>query len=128
MMLRWIGFGALVTIGVLTALLAGSVALGRNTGVDFAAVDQAEAFQRSAPPLILLGTAAFAAFPISGFLVARASSAHGVLEPALGASIAILGIVVLLGLAAPVAVVFGLALAPVAFALACAGAWAGLER
>jgi hypothetical protein len=75
-----------------------------------------------------LGTAAFAAFPASGFLVAKASAARGVLEPALGASLAILGIVVLLGLAAPVAVVFGLALAPVASALACAGAWAGLAR
>jgi len=128
MMLRWIAFGALVTIGVLSTLLAASVMLGRQTGVDFAAVDQADAFQRSAPPLILLGTAAFAAFPTSGFLVARASNAQGVLEPALGASIAIVAIVVLLGLAAPIAVAFGLALAPLAFALACVGAWAGLER
>jgi RsiW-degrading membrane proteinase PrsW (M82 family) len=128
MTLRWIVFGALVTVGVLTSMLAGSVFLGHETGVDFAAVDRADAFEQSVPPLVLLGTAAFAAFPISGFLVARASSARGVLEPALGASIAIVGLVVLLGVAAPIAVVFGVALAPVAFALACAGAWAGLER
>jgi hypothetical protein len=128
LMLRWIGFGALVTTGVLTALVATSVAIGHGAGVDFAAVDRDTSFDRSAPPLVLLGTALLGAFPISGFLVARASGARGVLEPALAAAAAIVVLVVLLGLAAPVAVVFGLALGPVAFALACAGAWAGVER
>jgi hypothetical protein len=51
-----------------------------------------------------------------------------VLEPALASSIAILLILVLMGLAAPIAVVFGLAVAPPAFALACAGAFLGLSR
>jgi len=78
--------------------------------------------------LVLLGTTVLAAFPISGFLLARASGAEGVVEPALGAAFAISGIVVLLGLAAPVAVVFALAFAPVAFALACIGAWVGQAR
>jgi hypothetical protein len=32
----------------------------------------------------------------------------------------------MLGLAAPVAVVFALAFAPIAFGLACAGAWVGI--
>jgi RsiW-degrading membrane proteinase PrsW (M82 family) len=128
LMLRWIFFGALVTTGVLTAMIAGSVFVGHGAGVDFAAVDQEVSFDRSGPPLVLLGSAALGAFPVSGFLVARASAAQGVLEPALAAAVAIVGLVVLLGLAAPVAVVFGLALGPVAFALACAGAWAGLER
>ncbi len=128
LMLRWIVLGAFVTTGVLTAMIVGSVFVGHGAGVDFAAVDQSASFDRSAPPLILLGSAALGAFPISGFLIARASAAHGVLEPALAAAIAIIGLVVLMGLAAPVAVVFGLALGPVAFALACAGAWAGLER
>jgi hypothetical protein len=127
-MLRWILLGAFVTTGVLTSMIAGSVALGHNTGVDFAAVDNAASFEKSAPPLVLLGTGSLGAFPIAGYLVARASAARSVLEPALGSSVAIFGVVVLLGLAAPVAVVFGLALAPVAFALACAGAWIGLER
>ncbi|MFO0552117.1 MAG: PrsW family glutamic-type intramembrane protease [Polyangiaceae bacterium] len=125
---RWILLAAFVTSGVLTALVAGAVVLAQRINVDFAAIDEAAAFEQSAPPLILLGTALLAAFPVSGFLVARASAARSVLEPALGASIAIIGIVTLLGLAAPVAVVFGLALAPVAFALSCAGAWVGLER
>ena len=33
---------------------------------------------------------------------------------------------IMLGLAAPVAVVFALAFAPIAFGLACAGAWVGI--
>ena len=48
--------------------------------------------------------------------------------PALASSTAIVLILVLLGLAAPVAIVFGLAIAPPAFALACAGAFVGLDR
>jgi len=127
-MLRWILLGAFVTTGVLTSMIVGSVLVGHHTGIDFAAVDNAAAFEKSAPPLVLLGTGSLGAFPVSGYLVARASAARSVLEPALGSSVAIVGVVVLLGLAAPVAVVFGLALAPVAFALACAGAWVGLER
>lgn len=128
LMLRWVLFGAFVTTGVLTAMIAGSVFVGHGAGVDFAVVDQEASFDRSGPPLVLLGSAALGAFPVSGFLIARASAARGVLEPALASAVAIIGLVVLLGLAAPVAVVFGLALGPVAFALACAGAWAGLER
>lgn len=129
LLLRWIVFGALVTTGVLTALIAASIALGHRTGVDFAAVDNAaQSFEQSAPPLILLGTATLGSFPFAGYLIARASAARSVLEPALGSSVAIVGMVVLLGLAAPVAVVFALAVAPVAFALACGGAWIGLER
>lgn len=129
LLFRWIVFGALVTTGVLTALVAASIVLGHRTGVDFAAVDDAaQSFGESAPPLILLGTATLSAFPFSGYLIARASAAQSVLEPALGSSVAIVGMVVLLGLAAPVAVVFALAVAPVAFALACGGAWIGLER
>lgn len=127
-MLRWILFGALVTVGVLLTMLAGSVVLGHRTGVDFSAVDDAASIDQSAPPLILLGAAILTAFPFSGYLVARAAAARSVLEPALGASVAIIVIVVLLGLAAPIAVVFALALAPVAFALACTGAFLGLER
>jgi hypothetical protein len=123
---RWVAFGTLVTTGVMTSAVALSVYVGRRTGVDFAAVDRASDGAVSA--LLLLGAAVLAAFPISGFLLARASNAEGVLEPALGAACAIAGIVVLLGLAAPVAVVFALAFAPVAFALACVGAWVGADR
>ena len=126
--LGWTAFGALVTTGVMTALLAGAVVLGHRLGVDFAAVDRAESSQGGAAPLLLLGSATLAAFPVAGYLVARASATHSVIEPALSAGLAILGSLVLLGLAAPVSLVFALAFAPVAFGLACAGAWVGIGR
>lgn len=128
LMFRWIVFGAFVTVGVLLTMLTLSVVVGHNTGVDFAAVDEGAAFEKTTAPLVLLGSGILTAFPFSGYLVARASAARSVLEPALGASVAIVGLVILMGLAAPIAVVFGLALAPVAFALACTGAWVGLSR
>jgi RsiW-degrading membrane proteinase PrsW (M82 family) len=125
-MIRWVVFGTFVTTGVLTSAIGAGIYIGHKTGVDFAAVDRGSA-EGAISALVLLGAMALAAFPISGFLLAKASAAKGVLEPALGAALAIAGIVVLLGLAAPVAVVFALAFAPVAFALACAGAWVGIE-
>ncbi len=127
-MVRWIGIGALVTTGVMAAALASAVAVGHRLGLDFAAVDRGDTTAAGTVPLVLLGAAALAAFPIGGYLVARASAARSVLEPAIGAALAIAGVLVLLGLAAPVAVVFAVAFAPVAFGLACAGAWMGMTR
>jgi RsiW-degrading membrane proteinase PrsW (M82 family) len=126
LMLHWIGIGALVTLGVVIVLLAGAVYVGHAVGIDFALADEADV--RSSGPLVLLGSAILAGFPIAGYLVARASAAHSVLEPAMGAGLAIVAAVALLSLAAPVAAVFGLAAAPLAFALACGGAWFGLVR
>jgi RsiW-degrading membrane proteinase PrsW (M82 family) len=123
-MVGWIGIGALVTIGVIAAALVAAVALGHRIGVDFAAVDRADG-SASAAPLLLLGGAALAAFPVAGYLVSRASASRGVLEAAIAAALAIGGALVVLGLAAPVAVVFAIAFAPIALALACAGAWLG---
>ncbi len=128
-MLTWIVVGALVTTGVMTVALGVAVALGRRFGVDFTAVDRGEiAGMASLLPLLLLAGAALTAFPIAGYLIARASSTRSVLEPAIAAGLAIAGSLVLLGLAAPVAVVFATAFAPVAFGLACAGAWIGIAR
>ena len=126
LMLHWIAIGALVTIGVMIALVALAVFVGHRIGIDFAMADEADV--RSSAPLALLGVAVLAAFPIAGYLVARASAAHGVLEPAMAAGIAIVLVIVMLSVTAPIAVVFALAVAPVAFALACGGAWFGLER
>ncbi|MFT3771150.1 MAG: PrsW family glutamic-type intramembrane protease [Minicystis sp.] len=127
-MFGWIGAGALVTVGVISAALTVAVVLGRRFGVDFAAVDRGDGAAAGLAPLVLLGAAALAAFPIAGYLVARASSARGVLESAIAAALAIVGGLVLLGLAAPVSVVFALAFAPIALGLACAGAWMGITR
>jgi hypothetical protein len=126
LMLHWIVIGALVTLGVMIACIAVAVYLGHRLGIDFAMADEADV--RSSGPLVLLGVAILAAFPMAGYLIARASSAHSVLEPAMAAALAIAAIVFMLSITAPVGIVFALAVAPVAFALACGGAWFALER
>jgi hypothetical protein len=47
------------------------------------------------------------------------------LEPALAAALALVLTLLILGIAAPVAVIFAIACSPIAWALACAGAWIG---
>jgi RsiW-degrading membrane proteinase PrsW (M82 family) len=126
LMLRWIGIAALVTAGAIFACLVLGVFVGHKVGIDFSLADEADA--RSNGPLLLLAVSVMAAFPISGYLVARASSATTVLEPALGASLTIGVAVALLIAAAPVAVLFALATAPIAFLMTCLGAWVGLAR
>jgi hypothetical protein len=124
--LGWVVLGAFVNIGLMFVLLASAVALGHRLGVDFSAADESD--MTSAGPLGLLGAALLAAFPIAGYLVARASSSVGVLEPALAAALALASVVAILALVAPLGVLFALAVAPLAFGLACGGAWIGLER
>lgn len=126
LMLRWIVFGAFVTFGLMLALLGLAVVLGNRLGVDFSLADESD--MRSSGPLILLGAAVLLAFPLAGFLVAKASSAHSVLEPALAAGLALAALVAMLFVTAPIGVLFALAVAPLAFGLACGGAWIGLER
>lgn len=124
--LRWIFAGAFVTTGVALTLLTLAVVVGHEIGVDFASAGEIDV--RSNGPLVLFGVAVLTAFPVAGYLVARASASHSVLEPAMGAALAIGVVVALLSLAAPVAVVFALAVAPVAFVMACFGAWFGISR
>jgi len=121
--LRWIVFGALVTVGAMTAGLIGSVAFGHWAHVDFSLVDEHDV--TTTAPVALLGAGLLAAFPFSGYLIAKASNLPTLLEPALASGLAILFMLVLLGLAAPVALVFALAFSPIAWGLACAGAWVG---
>jgi hypothetical protein len=123
-MLHWIALGALVTMGVIIACVVASVYAGWRWGIDFSAVEEGEV--TGVAPLLFIGLGVLFAFPVSGFLVARASSAESVLEPALSAAVAIVGTLVMLGLAEPVALVFAVAFAPIAFGLACAGAWVGV--
>jgi protease prsW family protein len=126
LMLLWIAFGALVTLGVGLAALALAIFIGHRVGLDFAAAD--EASLRSNGPLLLLGLAIGAAFPAAGYLVARASGTRSVLEPALGASLATLAAVLFLSVTTPIAAVFALAITPVAFVLTCSGAWFGITH
>jgi len=123
-MVRWIFFGALVTVGAMIAGLAASVAFGHWIHVDFSVVDEHDA--ATTAPLALLGVGLLSAFPVSGFLIARASNVPTLLEPALAAAVAIAGVCALLGFVAPVALVFAFAFSPIAFGLSCAGAWAGM--
>jgi hypothetical protein len=126
LMLHWIALGVLVNVGVLITSLVLAVWVARRMGVDFAAID--ETYLGAGAPLVLLGAAGLSAFPFAGYLLARASAATSMLEPALAAALAIVLLVALLGMAVPVAVVFALGAAPIAFALACGGAWFGLAR
>jgi RsiW-degrading membrane proteinase PrsW (M82 family) len=121
--LRWVLFGALVTIGAMTVGLALSIAFGHWAHVDFSIVDEHDV--TTTAPVALLGSGLLAAFPVSGYLVARASNLPTILEPALASGLAIALTLVLLGIAAPVALIFALAFAPIAWGLACAGAWVG---
>ena len=123
---RWIVVGAFATLGLMIALLGLAVLLGHRMGVDFSLADESDV--RSTGPLVLLGAAVLLAFPIAGYLVAKASAAHSVLEPALAAGLALAALVAMLFVTAPVGVLFALAVAPLAFGLACGGAWIGLER
>jgi len=121
--LRWVAFGALVTVGAMTAGLALSVAFGHWAHVDFSVVDEHDV--TTTAPVALLGSGLLVAFPFSGYLIAKASNLPTLLEPALASGLAIMLMLGLLGLAAPVALVFALAFSPIAWGLACAGAWVG---
>jgi hypothetical protein len=125
LLFRWILFGAVVNLGTVLMSVGVAAVLARRLGIDLSVADEAD--MRSNGPLVLLGAAVLAAFPLSGYLIARASGTHGVLEPAFAAGLAILGAVLLLSVTAPPAVIFALAVAPIAFGLACGGAWFGLE-
>lgn len=124
--LRWILVGSLVNVGAVLISVAVAVFLARRMGVDLGMADETD--MRSNGPLILLGTALLGAFPVSGYLVARASGTHSVLEPAFASGLAIAGAVFALSVTAPSAVIFSLAVAPIAFGLACGGAWFGIGQ
>jgi RsiW-degrading membrane proteinase PrsW (M82 family) len=118
--------GTLVTQGASLVSIASGIALGHVFGVDFAAVDSPSSM--AVAPVALLAMAALASFPISGFLIARASSSPTLIEPATASALALVTWLVLMGVAAPIAFAVALGCAPIALALACAGAWVGTER
>jgi len=126
LMLHWIGLGTLVTAGVGLVALATALYAGHWLGLDFAAADEADVSSNG--PLVFLATAVGLAFPVAGYLVARASGTRSVLEPALGAALAVVVAVLFLSVTTPIAAIFALALTPIAFVLASAGAWLGIGR
>lgn len=126
LLLHWIAIGAFVTVGVTLVFLGVGVYLGHQLGIDFALAD--EAGVEGMVPIALLGAALLAAFPVSAYLIARASGTQSVLEPAWAAGAAIIAVVALFSVTEPTALAIALGTAPVAFVLACAGAWFGLDH
>src|SRR5690606_2113583 len=113
-------------LGMTLCFLAAAVFLGHRYGVDFS---QAEAAGfEGILPVALLGGALLAAFPVSAYLIARASRAVSVLEPAWATGASIFAVIALFSVTEPTALVIAMGVAPVGFTLACAGAWFGLER
>ena len=122
---RWVLFGALVTIGAMLFGLAAGVLTAKLMHVDLSLVDEHNV--EDAAPVLLLGIGLLASFPTSGWLVARAAGVRTLLEPALASVLALVVTLVALGFAAPFTVVFALALSPIAWVLSCVGAWVGRE-
>jgi hypothetical protein len=124
--IRWVLAGVFVLVGVTLTTLVLAVILGNRLGIDFARANEADLGANS--PLLLLGTAGLLGFPIAGYLVTRASGSVTVVEAALSAGLYLLGTFILVSMAEPLAAVFVLAVSPVAFALACTGAWWAARR
>ncbi len=122
---RWVVFGALVTIGAMIVGLGAGVFTAKLMHVDLSLVDEHNV--EDAAPVLLLGVGLLASFPVSGWLVARAAGVRTLLEPALACVLALAVTLVALGFAASFTVVFALALSPIAWVLACVGAWVGRE-
>lgn len=120
---RWIALGVLVTLGAMVFGLGAAVVFAWMFHVDFSLVDEHDV--STTGPIAILGVGVLSAFPVSGYLVSKASGARTLLEPALAAAFALLNTLVFLGFAAPVLLVFALSFAPIAWGLACAGAWVG---
>ena len=122
---RWVFFGSLVTIGAMIVGLGAGVLMARLLKIDLSTVDEHDV--GAAAPVLLLGIGLLASFPTSGWLIARAAGVRTLLEPALACVLALVITLTGLGFAAPFTVVFALALSPIAWVLACFGAWVGRE-
>jgi RsiW-degrading membrane proteinase PrsW (M82 family) len=121
--LGWIAYGSIVIIGGMIAGLCAGVLAAHVLHIDLSTVDEHDV--KAASPAILLGVGLLASFPTTGWLIARGAGVHTLLEPALSTVLALALTLVALGFVAPFAVVFALALSPVAWILSCIGAWAG---
>jgi len=122
----WVALGVLVHLGGMFLGVAGAIALGHVAHVDFSVVDEHDV--STAGPVALLIAGILGGYPLAGYLVARAGELPTLFEAAASATLAIVATLVVLGLVAPVAVVFGLALAPIALGLSAFGAIVGREE
>lgn len=124
--LRWILMGSFVNLGVILSFVALGVIVGHRFGVDFALVD--EQGEGGYLAIGIVGGSLLSAFPVAAFLVARASATRTVLEPAWAMAAAIVSVLVVFSVTEPSALIIALAIAPVGFLLACAGALLGIRR
>ncbi|HEU4409851.1 MAG TPA: hypothetical protein VFS43_31650 [Polyangiaceae bacterium] len=115
--------GAFALHGALLVAAGSAFAFGGRLGLDMAALGAAR--ETPVGPLAWLVGASLAAFPVGGFLLARASDDALVAEVALAALFAASLFLAHLGLLAPTTLAYGVAGVPAAVALACAGAWYG---
>jgi len=122
---RWVLFGSLVILGSMLVGLGAGVLAAHLMKVDLSTVDEHDI--GAAAPVLLLGIGLLASFPTAGWLIARAAGVRTLLEPALACVLALAITLTGLGFAAPFTVVFALALSPIAWVLACFGAWVGRE-
>jgi hypothetical protein len=120
---RWVVGGAFVSTGILLVAFLGAVLVGHGIGLDFAAANEEDV--RANGPLLLLGLGVLSAFPLAGYLLAVASSATRISEPATGVALSVVIVMGVLSLATPTALVFLATVAPAALALGCVGAWFG---
>ncbi|MGC4070745.1 MAG: hypothetical protein QM784_39945 [Polyangiaceae bacterium] len=125
-LVHWIVGGALVNFGASLVLLGVGVFVAHFFAIDLSRVDEFDA--NATAPLVVLGLHVLLSFPLAGFLNAKASAADSLFEPAVAALISIVALTVLLSRSAPVTLVLGVALSPLAFGLSCMGAWFGIER
>jgi hypothetical protein len=124
-LLHWIVGGAFVSFGANIVGVGLGIAVARFLNVDLSRVNETDVGAMA--PLAILGVAVLLSFPLAGYLIAKASDADSVFEPGIASLISIAALTTLLSLTAPVTIVLGIALAPIAFALACLGAWLGLS-
>jgi len=124
-LLHWIVGGAFVCFGANIVGLALGIVTAHSMHIDLSRVN--ETATGAMAPLALLGAAVLSSYPLAGYLTAKASAADSVFEPGVAALISIIALAVLLSFTAPLTLVLAIALAPVAFGLACLGAWLGLS-
>lgn len=122
---RWVGASVLVSAGLGSCAAAAGIALGRLWGIG--SDGAADADLRSNASLLVLGACLAGSFPMSGFLLQKASPDSSPLEPAVGASLAVVGAAALMG-SSPVVALVALMTTPLAFGLTLTGAWFGTRR
>jgi len=123
---RWVAFGVFIHLGGMVLGITMAIVFGHFVHVDFSIVDERDA--STAGPVALLVAGLLTGFPLSGYLIARAGELPTLFEAAVGSTLALAFTLTVLGFFAPVALVFALALAPIALGLSCAGAWVGREE